>query len=747
MKSKTLKYSIVILLLLQIPLLVFAQHRISGTVKNNTDEAIPFAGVSLRSTSEGTKTDSAGNFSLQTKAKGKQLLQVTSVGYRSLKKEIIIADSSIYLDLVLESNAQSLNEVIISAGSFEASDRAKGASLTAIDAYTVAGNNADLALALRSLPGSQQIGEQEGLFVRGGTGDETKQFIDGTLLKNPNYPSVPGIQQYARLNPGLFKGILFSSGGYSALYGQAMSSALILESSDMPDKSSAYYSVFSSNLGAGIQELAKNKKSSYGITVGYSNQTFYNSVVHQRVNYFSGPEYLVGDANFRIKTGKTGMLKFYTNWSISDVGMRNADIDSAALRSSYQVKGVSSYNNLSYRDYLNDDWKLDAGLAYSYNRVNTTQKLIGGDEQTVELPNEPFAGKNYHRLINSDFAQGRVVFTRMFSHNQALRFGAEHFYSKDHGMANDTNIALTDNLTAAFTEGDIYLTDNLAAKVGVRTEHSSVISKWSIAPRISLAYRVGSGGQFNLAYGIFYQEPQNDFLYQTNRLNFSNATHYILNYTKKSNNRFFRIEAYYKKYKDLVKTAPILSNNGTGYARGIELFFRDKKTIRNLDYWITYTYLDTRRDYLNYPGEIRPYFAAPHTATIAIKKSFPEINSFVNASYAFATGRPYYNIRYSNAENAYKIYDQGTTKGYNVLNLQLVHLFSIFKSWKQKPFSGVSIGANNLLGTRQVFGYNYSANGNIKLPVTLPATRFFYAGIFMSFGIDRTKDITDNNLN
>jgi hypothetical protein len=150
---------------------------------------------------------------------------------------------------------------------------------------------------------------------------------------------------------------------------------------------------------------------------------------------------------------------------------------------------------------------------------------------------------------------------------------------------------------------------------------------------------------------------------------------------------------------------------------------------------------------LNYPGEIRPYFAAPHTATVAIKKSFPEINSFVNVSYAFATGRPYYNIRYSNAENAYKIYDQGTTKDYNVLNLQLVHLFSIFKSWKQKPFSGVSIGANNLLGTRQVFGYNYSANGNIKLPVTLPATRFFYAGIFMSFGIDRTKDITDNNLN
>jgi hypothetical protein len=44
---------------------------------------------------------------------------------------------------------------------------------------------------IKNLPGAQQIGNQEGLFVRGGTGEETKQFIDGTLLNNPYYTSVP----------------------------------------------------------------------------------------------------------------------------------------------------------------------------------------------------------------------------------------------------------------------------------------------------------------------------------------------------------------------------------------------------------------------------------------------------------------------------------------------------------------------------------------------------------------------------
>jgi hypothetical protein len=33
----------------------------------------------------------------------------------------------------------------------------------------------------------------------------------------------------------LFKGTVFSTGGYSALYGQALSSALILESIDLPE--------------------------------------------------------------------------------------------------------------------------------------------------------------------------------------------------------------------------------------------------------------------------------------------------------------------------------------------------------------------------------------------------------------------------------------------------------------------------------------------------------------------------------
>ena len=240
--------------------------------------------------------------------------------------EIVLNDSIIHLDIVLDFESKTLGDVVvISVGSFEASDKAKGAALTPIDAVTVAGNGGDIANALRTLPGTQTIGEEEGLFVRGGTNAEAKQFVDGALLPSPNFASVPGLPQPARLNPFLFKGILFSSGGYSALYGEAMSSALILETVDLPDKSSAALHIFPQNVGAGFQELAQNNKSSYGINAGYGNLQFYNRIVPQIPDYFKGPEYFSADGNFRIRTGKTGMLKFYCNYGYSNIGIRNTD--------------------------------------------------------------------------------------------------------------------------------------------------------------------------------------------------------------------------------------------------------------------------------------------------------------------------------------------------------------------------------------------------------------------------------------
>ena len=721
------------------------QTVLKGKVINSRKEPV-VASIRLKFSEIGTATDSSGIFSLSTDKKGNIVLLISAIGYTPAEVDVKPGDVPVFLTIEMKSEPGNLGEVIvIGAGSFEASDKAKGAALTPMDAMTVAGNGGDIANSLRALPGSQQIGEKEGLFVRGGTGEEAKQFVDGALLKNPNYTSVPGMMQPARLNPFLFKGILFSTGAYSALYGQAMSSALILETVDLPDESAASLHIFPMVAGAGFQNLAKDKRSSYGINAQWGNSQLYNRIINVKPDFFYGPEYISGDANFRTKTGKHGMLKFYTNYGYDRTGVRSPDLDSANLLSSYQSKGTNIYSNLSYRDQLNSNWKIDAVLAYNYAYTNMQNRLLDEGKNKIILPEFPYNQKNQDINTHSDFGQARVVFTRTFRRRQALRFGAEYFYDKEGNGINDTLNKLTDHLVAAFAEQDVYIAKNIAARIGLRAEYSSFSDRAMIAPRLGLAYRFKDGSQLNMAYGIFYQKPDVIYLLQNNNLDFSNAQHYILNYQKKAGNRLFRVEAYYKLYKKLVSTTGTTTNDGDGYARGFELFFRDKKTFKNFDYWISYTYLDTKRKFLDYPYALRPGFSTPHTASIAIKRFFQDINLNVNLSYTLATGRPYYLIQTGNTGES-SIKDKGTTNSYSGLNMSFAYLFTMFKKWKNKDFSGIGLGMNNIFGRQQVFGYNYSYDGRNKAPITLPAARTFYFGLFMSFGTDKRDDFINNNL-
>jgi vitamin B12 transporter len=190
----------------------------------------------------------------------------------------------------LREEISELKAVTVTAGSFEAGDKKRAATvLSSLDVVTTGGANADISAVVKTLPGAQQVGEQEGLFVRGGAGYETKQFIDGTLVNNPYFSSVPDLAQRGRFSPFLFKGTVFSTGGYSALYGQALSSALILESIDIPERSEAQLSVSPIFLGAALQKIAKDKQSSWGVRYDHTNLAAYFAIVKQKPDYFQVP--------------------------------------------------------------------------------------------------------------------------------------------------------------------------------------------------------------------------------------------------------------------------------------------------------------------------------------------------------------------------------------------------------------------------------------------------------------------------
>lgn len=731
-----------------------SQVKISGRVLDGKKKPVAGVSITIKDSYDGATTDSAGNFNFPTAEKGSHIITASSIGYRPAELEINIGSEPLVMEISLKDEINELKAVVISAGTFEASDRKKGTVLTPIDIVTTASGNADVVGALKSLPGAQQVGESEGLFVRGGTATETKTFIDGTLVNNFFYSSVPNIAQRGRFSPFIFKGTVFSTGGYSALYGQALSSALILESIDIPEQTSANLGVTIIGLSGGYQHLAKDKRSSVGINYNYTDLRPAFALIKQRQEYEQVPIFHSADANFRIKTSKNGIIKYYGTFSTNQLKFYTPSLDTIGYKDGFAIKNINTYHNLFWRENLGKGWKMQAGLSYTYNRDDIESGLYNNKNDEVLLQGLEF--KNFQQLQKGQYFNAKLVFEKRFSGLNIIRFGSEYNYSDDQSEytafnGNGFPLEIKEKIKSFFAETDIYITNDLAAKIGGRFEHSALLDKTNLAPRVSLAYKTGKNGQASIAYGVFYQNPERIFPPANASLIFSKATHYIAQYQKVTSQITFRAEIFYKKYQDLVKTIAInaqqiaTNNNGNGDAKGFELFWRDKKTIKGVDYWISYSYLDTKRDFLNFPYAIQPSFAAKHTASLIVKKFVTKWKTGFNGAYNYASGRPYYFIANDLQSGKTEFTDMGKTPDYNNVSFSLNFLPNLGKP-KAKMFAVYVISVSNVFNFDQVYGYQYSFNGLRKEAIVPPSKMFLFIGAFLSFGVDRTEDAININL-
>ena len=552
----------------------------------------------------------------------------------------------------------------------------------------------------------------------------------------------------------IFKGTVFSAGGYSALYGQALSSALILESIDLPERSSASLGVSFLNLSGGFQGLSKNKKASWGMGYGYTNLFLAFKLIKQRQDFFTIPKYHEADANFRVKTSKTGMLKYFGYFSSNGLGFTEPSIDTPAFRDGFKLKNLNTYHNLSWKETLSNGWRVFTGMSFTFNKDLIHGGLRNNQEEEVVVNGMEF--KNFQLDTKGHFFNAKAVIEKRLQGLSAIRFGSEYNYSNDgvdftlyNGEKYPNRVK--EHLNSLFAEADIYLTNDVAAKIGSRLEHSALLKRYNFAPRVSLAYKLGAESQASLAYGIFYQTPERRYLPGATDLNFTKAVHYIAQYQKVSAQQTFRAEVFYKKYEDLIKTGIIngrevaKGNDGYGDAKGFEFFWRDRKTIKNFDYWISYSFLDTKRDHLNYPFAIQPAYAARHTGSLVMKKFITKLKTQFNASYTYASARPYYNIRLNQADNQYKIFDQGKTIPYNSVSISVNYLPNVFKQGAGK-FTVFVFSINNVFNSKQIYGYKYSGNGIRKEAIVPPSRMFVFLGAFFSFGVDRSQEAVDKNL-
>lgn len=706
-------------------LAVFSQNTISGKVVDEKGKPVFGANVFIEGTYDGASTTETGDFSFTTTVKGNQTLVVSFLIYETSITVIDVANFQ-NKTIKLRESVTSLDAVVITAGTLEAGDKARVSVLKPLDIVTTAGSAGNIIAALQTLPGTQTVGEDGRLFVRGGEANETQTFVDGIRVAQPYGASTNNVPTRGRFSPFLFSGISFSTGGYSAEYGEALSSVLLLNTQDDPDQNKTEISLMT--VGLGIGNTQKWKKSSLSVNANYINLAPYQAAIPQNLDWNSPFQSLSGETVYRYNFNN-GILKVYAAFDSSKFDINQESINSAE-KIRVDLNNNNFYLNSSYKGVFGNNWQITAGLSYGYsnNKINLDSDKVSNDENAAHL---------------------KLKLRKSFSERVKLSFGADYFVTqfnedfKENSGSVFTN-GYDSNIAAVYTEADIFFSKKWAAKVGIRASNNDLLDETAISPRISFAYKIAKNSQFSFAYGDFTQTPSAEYIKysRNNQFESEKASHYILNFQYNKNGKTFRAETYYKDYRDLVKFDTkmaafnsVYNNSGSGYAKGLDLFWRDGKSIKNLEYWVSYSYIDTERDYKNFSSQVTPSFVADHSLSIVTKYWINDWKSQIGFTNSYSSGRPYNNTNETKFMN-------GKTKSYNSLSFNWAYLLS-----QQKI---LYFSVSNVLGSQNVFGYEYANNpdnaGFYNRKEIIPtADRFFFVGFFWTISNDK-KDNQLRNL-
>ena len=163
---------ILTLLLAFVVQLTFAQEKtISGTVSDNSGLPLPGVNIIVKGTSNGTQSDFDGNYTVN--ANVGQALVFSYVGFNSVERAVTAATSNISLQLT--EDAESLEEVVVTALGIKKEKKALGYAVSSIKEEAIKDNpETDLTRVLQGKTAGIEITTQNGI-----SGSANKVIIRG----------------------------------------------------------------------------------------------------------------------------------------------------------------------------------------------------------------------------------------------------------------------------------------------------------------------------------------------------------------------------------------------------------------------------------------------------------------------------------------------------------------------------------------------------------------------------------------
>ena len=666
----------------------FAQTLIGGTVR---DSQGPLIGVNVFvvGTLDGSITDSLGRFSFVTGRTGGITLRASVIGYEEYSTTAD-ADDLEDIDILLREKTASLDEVVVTASTYSIGKSSQIKTMDALDVVMSGNSCGDIVAALQVLPGTQKVGENGKLYVRGGESEECQTFVNGMHVLVPYSTNLEGQNQRGRFSPFLFKGMSFSLGGYGGEYGQALSSVLPMETTDVAssDKLGISASLLDWNLG-GTKAF---ERSSLSFNADLTDLGMYVKLFPDRCDWTRPYRKLSVEAQYKMELSSKSVLKSYAGYDWTSVGMRTGGRN-------LNMSEHNIYANATLRSQIGQGFTFFAGIAESAVFSDIDDALVAGD--------------HYRNTRNEVHLKTEIQkrFTPLFK----MSAGLEDYLRASDKRYEETGYDLDYNLLAAHLDAQVRIVPRLFLNLSARGEQVNYNRELLLMPRATLSFVPSTRFQASVMAGRYCQTPEDDYIARGKfKLRQTTADHLILSMQYGSARTLLRLEPYCKRYRRL----PLISggsytSGGYGHSRGFDVYLEDCSILKNLTVTAAYSFNDSKRLYLDYDAPRTPEYASRHNIRLTAKYALGKVIPGIAETYA--GGREY---------------AAGTTPSYNSLDANV--------TWLAHPKVIVYGSLNNILGRTNIYRINPDGT-----QVGATRDRFFYIGIFVSLKNNKAYDISN----
>jgi hypothetical protein len=631
---------------------------IEGTiVDRSTLQPLAAANVVLMGTLQGAACDPAGKFLIRDVPPGIYRLKASLMGYEdAFRAEVsVLAGRASMVRFELNPTVlRSRESVRITPGYFRHDPERITSlkSLTPGEIRRSAGSGEDIFRIIQSMPGVGKSGSMSaGLIVRGGAPDENLTLLDNVEIVNPLHFGRQGMAMgvISIINPSLLEGVDFLTGGFPVRYGDKLSSVFEMR---LKEGNRTHMNTDVNINLAGLNLTLDGPVSQNGNVILSVRRGVFD-LLTSLMNAPVSPRYWDAVGKWTTHMGP--------NHTVSVVGFYyRDDVERTGTAPHGDVDELNKYNLAKRADFgtaIGVNWR----YLFSRKGYLLTTAALTGNGWNFSAGSGDKPNRRGDDILENEFVL-KSEFVYKPSAPVEMKFGVfGKAIRSDHRLWREADTTRTGFVfPAASTRFDPPLCGKTGSFAqmgwrpfprfvilsGLRLDHFDFTDEWKLSPRAGLSVDLSSRTEFHASYGVFHQTPA---AYQAaldpanEDLRSGRAVHAVAGVdVRMRDDTQCSVEIYHKTYQNAFvdsDTSRAITNAGSGFARGVELFVQKKMSDR-LTGSLAYTYsVSRRRDAGFLPDHDSDYDQRHNLTWLAGFQ--PDDRWQVGVKFQMATGFPY----------------------------------------------------------------------------------------------------------